>query len=123
MQRDMDIVREIVLETAKLPSNSLLTGLDNVDRATFAMHVTWMQEAGLLAASVQEYSSGEPPRARVIRLTWAGCDFADAIQSDTLWAKAKANVFKPGISFTFDVLKDWLKAEITQGLPTVGKLI
>jgi len=58
----------------------------------------------------------------VERLTWAGCEFADAVRSDTLWAKAKKEVIKPGISFTFDILKEWLKAEITQGFPTLRAL-
>ena len=49
-------------------------------------------------------------------------DLADAVRSDTPWAKAKSNVIKPTASFTFDVLKDWLKTEITQGLPTLGRL-
>lgn len=58
----------------------------------------------------------------VQRLTWSGCDFVDAIQDDTLWAKARAKVMKPTASFTFAVLKDWLKAEIAQGLPTLRTL-
>ncbi len=29
---------------------------------------------------------------------------------------------KPGMSFTFDLLKDWLKAEISQGLPALRAL-
>ena len=60
--------------------------------------------------------------ALIWRLTWAGQDFADAISSDTLWCKAKENVLKPAGSWTFDVLKEWLKAEILQGLPTIRKL-
>lgn len=122
MKRDMDIVRRIALETTELPENMSLIGLEGVDQRTFGVHVIWMQEAGLLTAAVQEFTSGEPPVARVRRLTWDGCDFADAVRSDTLWNSAKENVLKPGISFTFDVLKDWLKAEIAQGLPTLRGL-
>lgn len=122
MKRDMDIVRKIALATTDLPDNKALSGLEGVDQRTFGMHVIWMQEAGLLVAVVQEFISGEPPQARVRRLTWEGCDFADAVRSDTLWNSAKENVIKPGISFTFDVLKDWLKAEIAQGLPTLRGL-
>lgn len=36
--------------------------------------------------------------------------------------RRKSNVIKPTASFTFDVLRDWLKTEITQGLPTLGRL-
>ena len=48
--------------------------------------------------------------------------FASAIDNDTLWRRAKENVIKPAGSWTFDVLKEWLKAEITQGLPTLWGL-
>lgn len=122
MKRDMDLIRRIALETADLPYNSTLDGLDDVAPDVFGMHVIWMEEAGLIRASISEYSSGEPPTCFVQRLTWVGCEFADAIRSDTLWAKAKTNVLKPGMSFTFDVLKDWLKTEIAQGLPTLRAL-
>ncbi|MCY1562785.1 hypothetical protein D9M68_1002340 [compost metagenome] len=52
-------------------------------------------------------------------MTWAGCEFADAIRNDTLWNKAKDKVIKPGMSFTFEVLTTWLKAEIQHGLPSL----
>ena len=48
--------------------------------------------------------------------------FASAIDNDTLWRRAKENVIKPAGSWTFDVLKEWLKAEIVQGLPTIRRL-
>ena len=124
MKRDMDLIRRIALEVEDMEFGFALGDMrdEGVDNATFAMHVIWMKEAGLVSASVQEYMSGDPPKVRVQRLTWAGCEFVDAIRDDTLWKKAKANVLKPGMSFTFDVLKEWLKTEITQGLPTVRAL-
>ncbi len=124
MKRDMDLIRRIALEVEDTDFGYSLTGMqeEGVDTATFGIHAIWMKEAGLIDAVIQEYSSGEPPKVKIFRLTWAGCEFADAIRDDTLWKKAKASVLKPGMSFTFDVLKDWLKTEITQGLPTIRGL-
>lgn len=121
MKRDMDIVRRIALETSSLAENTALTALDGIDKATFAAHVIWMEEAELITANIQEFVSGEPPKVRVRRLTWAGCDFADAVRSDTLWNKAKEVVIKPAASFTFALLKEWLVQEIKQGFPTLRK--
>jgi len=118
MRRDMDLVRKIVLATADLPAGESLEGMDGVDDATFAMHAQWMQEAGLIEAAIASFMGGES-LATVIRLTWDGCEFADAVASDTLWAKAKATVIKPSASFTFGVLRDWLKSEIQQGFPSI----
>ena len=123
MQRDMDLVRRIALATAELKPDETLTKLDEIDERMFAMHVQWMEEAGLLHAALAPKDSRAPAKfAAVFRLTWAGCEFADAARSETIWNKAKGSVLKPGMSFTFDVLRDWLKAEITQGFPTIRGL-
>ena len=122
MKRDMDLVRRIVLEAAALPYAETLRRLDGVTDDEFVTHVAWLLEAGLVKGQAQEGSGSFAKFAIVQRLTWSGCEFADAVTSDTLWSKAKENVLKPGMSFTFDVLKEWLKTEITQGLPTLRAL-
>ncbi|RDI11005.1 DUF2513 domain-containing protein [Comamonas sp. AG1104] len=121
MKRDMDLIRRIALAAEELPMDETLDGLDGVEQDVFSLHVIWMKEAGLVHAAINEYMD-ESAVAFVFRLTWSGCEFADAVRSDTLWKKAKDNVMKPSMSFTFDVLKDWLKTEITQGLPTIRAL-
>lgn len=123
MKRDMDLIRTIVLAATDLPTDQAMRGLAGVPEAEFAAHVQWMHEAGLVHAALSPKDSLKPAtRAMVWRLTWAGCEFADAVRSDTLWNKAKERVMKPSTSFTFDVLKDWLKAEMLQGFPTVRGL-
>ncbi len=123
MKRDMDLIRRIAIETEALPARHSLEALADVDADTFGVHVAWMKEAGLLHADITEYWSDDPPKVRVRRLTWTGCEFLDAARSDTTWKKVKDRVLAPGMSFTFDVLKEALKAEITQGFPTVQGLL
>lgn len=122
MKRDMDIVRRIILATADLPYAETLEKLEGVSEEDFVLHVIWMKEAGLIVAEAHAGSGSFLKCAIVSRLTWDGCEFADAIKDDNLWAKAKDSVLKPGISFTFDVLKEWLKSEILHGLPTFRSL-
>lgn len=93
--------------------------MEGVAPATFAAHVRWMQDAGLVDARVMGLDN---EIALVMRLTWAGCDFLDAARSDTLWRKAKSTVIAPTASWTFDILTGWLKAEIQQRLATLGGL-
>ena len=123
MKRDMDLVRRIILATSELPHTELLQSLPDVEEAEFVRHVAWLLEAGMVKATVREgVGSSDASFAIVFRLTWTGCEFADAVRSDTLWKKARESVMKPGMSFTFDVVKEWLKTEITQGLPTLRAL-
>ncbi len=120
MKRDMQLVRRIILAVADMPHGQMLQSLDGVPNEEFIRHVAWLEEAGLLLANVKEgYSSSDAQYAFIFRLTWSGCEFADAVRDNNLWNKATEKVIKPGVSFTFDLLKDWLKAEITQGFPTI----
>ncbi|CAM3351599.1 DUF2513 domain-containing protein [Paracidovorax anthurii] len=116
MKRDMDVIRQIVLAVRE--SERAVNGVDGVDPAVFAEHVRLLDEAGLVTAAVQVVQQ-RTTAAIAWRLTWAGQDFADAIKEDTLWRKAKDNVIKPTGSWTFGVLLDYLKAEITRGLPSL----
>jgi hypothetical protein len=120
MRRDMDLVRRIVLELGELPPDKALTGFDDVEAPTFAAHVQWLSEAGLVAAALKPDGLKTATMALAWRLTWSGCEFADAIRNDTLWNKAKEEVLKPSASWTFSVLVEWLKAEISKGFPTLG---
>mgnify|MGYP000113599887 CR=1 FL=1 len=120
MKRDMDLIRRIAFATEELESGQTLDGLEDVEPATFAQHVVWMKEAGLVEAIVPTRLSGEGDFAMVNRLTWQGCDFLDAARDEGLWSKAKATVIKPSASFTFGLLKEWLTGEIRQGLPSLG---
>ncbi len=119
MKRDMDLIRRIAMAAEDVRYGHTLRGLEGVTPEDFFHHVRLMQEAGLLEASLQEYQDFSSPKAAVWRLTWAGHDFLDAARSDTIWAKAKSSILKPGMSFTFDLLKEWLKAEVAQGFPTL----
>lgn len=77
-----------------------------------------MEEAGLVKAVITEFLDGTIS-ANVIRLTWDGCEFVDSVRSDTVWNKAKETIIKPAGSFTFSILRDWLRTEIQQGLPSL----
>lgn len=112
----MDVIRRIVL--AARDEQAPVRSLDGVDADVFAEHVRLLEEAGLVGASVRVVQQ-RADVALVWRLTWAGHEFADAISSDTLWNKAKDNVIKPTGSWTFGVLLDYLKSEITRGIPSL----
>jgi len=122
MNRDMDLIRRIALAVADLPHDKILKELEGVDERDFALHALWMQEAGLIVADLQKTTENTTPKSAWInRLTWDGCEFADAVRNDTLWNKAKATIIKPTSSFTFGVIRDWLKSEILNGLLPLGR--
>lgn len=112
MKRDMDVVRKIVL--ALRGSATSIESVNGLEDAQYRMHAQLLPEAGLaegLAGSFLENATNIPSYVELVRLTWAGQDFADSIDDDTLWKKAKENVIRPGVSWTFALLGEWLKAE------------
>lgn len=112
----MDLVRRIALAMADHQGLDPLTTIEGVAPIVFAAHAQWMDEAGLVDAKWPGKETGARPQmlAGILRLTWAGCEFVDAVRSDSLWKKAKEKVIKPSASWTFGVLLDWLKTEIQQ---------
>ncbi|CAJ49061.1 DUF2513 domain-containing protein [Bordetella avium] len=121
MKRDMDLIRKIALAAEDLEYGTTLERLDGVSETDFFQHVQWMQEAGLVQANITQFLDGAG-NAVIFRLTWDGCEFADSVRDATIWRKAKDTVIKPTGSFTFGLLRDWLRQEIMQGLPTLRNL-
>lgn len=115
MKRDMDVIRQIVL--AVRDAEGVVRGVQDIDQATFIEHALLLEEAGLIQASIQVIQH-RATVALIWRLTWAGQDFAQAVTEETLWRKAKDNVLKPAGSWTFGVLLEYLKGEITGRLPS-----
>lgn len=70
-----------------------------------------LNEAGMIEASFVNDAFGRPNTAIIRRLTWNGHDFLDSSRDSKLWKMAMEHVIKPGASWSFSVLAEWLKAE------------
>ena len=120
MQRDMDMVRKIILAVRQ--AETLVTSVEGVTPQQFAMHAQLLAEAGLVTAALGGGENRIAVSAMIYRLTWDGYEFADSIIDDTLWKKAKDHVIKPSASCTFGILFEYLKAEIRRHIPGLDGL-
>ena len=109
MKRDMDLIRMLLLQQE---GGERMPGLDEYPAKVQAHHAALLIDAGLIEGVTQKDRTGQVARFHILRLTWAGHDFLDAARSDTVWNKAKEKVFKPGLSWTFSALLEFLKAEV-----------
>lgn len=80
-------------------------------------------DAGLVEGTVSyclRRGCRAPDAFHVQGLTWAGHDFLDAARNDTVWHTAREKVLKSGVAWTFELLKETLKALARQQLTRIG---
>lgn len=97
MQRDMELIRKIILTVqAKndLAPRKLL--IDSYEEWIVARHVELLMKSGMLDTGEPFYPmSGEPPTILVRDLSSEGHDFAASLGNDTVWGQIKQKV-SPG---------------------------
>ena len=111
MKRDMELIRLLLLEKEadKAPPE-----LSQYSDADIIYNYELMDDAGLIVATFTKDSSGIAVGASVYRMTWAGHEFLDATKNSEVWKLAKEHIIKPGVSWTFQILVEWLKREAQQ---------
>ncbi len=117
MQRDMDLIRELLLKLEAYPMSpgSIVyfePGADELqvegyDANQIEYHLDLIGEADLIDMGGSRPMTGFTYR----RLTWAGHEFLDSIRSPEVWSKTKNGAEAAG-GFTVDLLKDIAKGFI-----------
>jgi hypothetical protein len=105
MKRDMELVRQILLEIEEKgpPLGIVDLSIPGHDAEEVSFHVVLLRDAGLVEAQDLTTMHGFDVRPR--RLTWAGHEFLEAAKNDTVWNKAKEIVKEKGGAIPFEVLK------------------
>jgi hypothetical protein len=121
MKRDMDIIRQILLnvEDDKYQLGERIR-LPGVPDDICAKHVALILDAGLAIGRTHKSDSYGIVAADIERLTSAGHDFCDGIRQDTIWNLAKEHIIKPGASYGLAVLVEWVRVEVRRrvfGIP------
>jgi hypothetical protein len=111
MKRDMELIRKILHKAETLefengePYERYWARTPNE-----AYQIALMKDAGLVNADIDTVG-GIPEKATIIRLTWDGHDFLDSSRDNKIWKMAVEHIIKPGASWSFSILVEWLKYE------------
>lgn len=107
MKRDLDLVRDILMQVGEADGPVDYEELGNGRPAALvAYHCVLMAQRGLLDLGlVRRDSGGDYIILQVNGLTWDGEDYLAAIADAGVWRKAKAEVAKVAKSVTFEVVK------------------
>lgn len=104
----MELIRLLLLQQEQGESSA---ELESYSEEEVIYNYALMLDASLIDANLIEGGSGQLAGVTVHRLTWAGHDFLDATRDSKIWKMAKEQILKPGVSWTFSILSEWLKQE------------
>lgn len=105
MQRDMDLIRQILLdiESAKTFIGFLDITIEGYGDKEISYHIMLLDQAGYIVAN--DTGSGG---WRAVSLTWDGHEFLDTARDDTQWNKAKTMIKEKVGSTAFEIIKQVL---------------
>lgn len=115
MQRDMDLVREILLaveDQAASVANFFSLELEGYEQAVVSYHLILLHEAGFIEGRRLD-AIGADSQFYVDRLTWSGHEFLDDIRDPEIWRRTKAGVRSVG-SLGVDIMWQVAKAYTKQ---------
>jgi hypothetical protein len=120
MQRDMDLIREILLKLEAHPHGfAPALEIDGYTDEQIGFHVSIMGQARLLDVHEVTTHGAGSPRAIPSAMRWEAYEFLAAIKDESTWKKSKATLMSKTGTLGFELLKAVLTAEIRRqlGLP------
>lgn len=100
VQRDLDLVREIMLALEQRPTSELLERdeLTIQGRTTTEVmhHLNLLFDAGFLIAEPVRTNTGRVIYVHAQTLSWAGHEFLDTVRDPEIWKQTKAGAKKAG---------------------------
>ena len=121
MKRDMDLIRQILLEVESFDHwRQMGFDLCGYDEDEVYYNLDLLISCGLIDGNVNRRKSGKP-RPEVGQLTWEGQDFLDAIRSDSIWQKTKDHMKSKNLqSVPYEILNKVAINHINDLLSTLG---
>ena len=107
MRRNMDLVREILIETSKsdkeVRASEIAEKSSKYSLEEIIYNMKIMGEGNLINVCIDEREVGVVD-VIVLDITWRGNDFLDSISSNEIWEKIKNNFSDKIINIPFDIL-------------------
>lgn len=106
MNRDLDLIRKILMAIEDAPSGwAPDLKFNDYSDAQVGYHAYLIMDAGLARGSDVTTHGSDGPEALLSSLTWEGHEFVEAARDENRWQKAKGMVAEKGGGITLDVLK------------------
>jgi hypothetical protein len=120
MERDMDLIRDILLDLESNEDAYLEEVMDKgYEREIVLRHMELLHEAGLVEAKFSQAPEKGYFIADVARLTWEGYEFLDNARNERLWQKVTGFVAEKGVTVSFTVLQSLRLQAVELALDTL----
>jgi hypothetical protein len=113
MKRDLDLVREVLLQLEAQDHVGEIAGRTPQE---VAYHVSLLEGAGLVTQELYTNMYLNDSLLDGIRITWSGHEFLDASRSKPTWEKAKQIVIQKTGVLSFELVKTVLVQLAKQAL-------
>lgn len=125
MQRDLDLVRTILLTVEAAPAGATVRNSDiqpeGVEPIVVSKHIELLLDAGFLNAIVSKTMAPttRPRQCIITELTWSGHDYLDSVKNEQVWSQTKKALVKVGGTAGFEIVKQLAGSILKQqlGLP------
>ena len=110
MKRDLELIRKLVLAVEDNPAGFAPADIqiEGFTEDQIGYHSYLVVDAGLATGADVTTLESNGPEWKILHLTAAGHDFADACRDETNWRKAMGIVKMKAGSVTIDIMKQLL---------------
>lgn len=112
MQRDMDLVRKLLIEVEKSEGPMVKCAIDGYSDVQIGYHAYIMAQAGFIEAVDATTTDRLVPYYIPTILTWDGHEFLNGIKSPTDWDRVKKSVIQPAGGFVVSLAKEYILHEL-----------
>lgn len=108
MKRDLDLIRNLLLAIEEAPSglylqpDDFLPVCDDLDKIVF--HLELLDDAGFIESI--DASTTLCDSIVVKRMTFAGCDYLDAVRNKAIWERIREKLVPFGGQVSLEIVKE-----------------
>jgi len=118
LQRDLDLIRHILIVTESSTSSKLTIEnfvTDKYDAALVSFHIGLLLGCKYIEANKVSVIGERYKQYIVKHITASGYDYLDAVRDESVWSKTKDKLKKIGTATSLDVVKS-VASKVTLGL-------
>jgi hypothetical protein len=106
MKRDLDLVRQLMLQIEALPAAPPVQyRMSEIEDPVLLAHLEMLIEAGLVNGRISRSQGARGDVISVSGLSWQGHEWIEMVRSQSLWNEVKSAVLDGGGVLTFELTK------------------